>query len=82
MNFARPEPSIVRGRGSLQTEHIMRTLRNWSLLGVVALPLLLSACFVPVREEARPPPPPCPAYWQHGFTDRWGNWHPGHWVCR
>jgi len=60
----------------------MSKLQRLGLLALVVIPLM-EACYVPVRvrEERRPPPPACRAFWVRGFTDRWGNWHPGHWQC-
>jgi hypothetical protein len=47
-------------------------------LACVLLAVVAAGCVV---EEARPPRP-CPeAVWYHGFRDRGGYWHPGHWEC-
>ena len=62
----------------------MSGFRKAAVAVLIGLPLL-SGCFVPVpvavREERRPPPPYCPAFWVRGHYDRGGYWHPGHWQC-
>ena len=50
-------------------------------LGVVALAVALSGCYV--EADGPPPPPRCgAAVWVHGHHDQYGDWHPGHYRCR